>query len=128
MLPPPRAILPVLEKTKSAYILWFNIYQTLPKTHRYSLGQKIDCLFIEIIEGISIATFLPREEKCPWVKFAVRKMDTLKILLMILWETKNIDDKKYLILSSPLQEIGKMLGGWSGQLSKQNSPEKTGEK
>ena len=27
-----------------------------------------------------------------------------------------------------LDEAGKMLGGWSGQLIKQNSPQKTGEK
>jgi hypothetical protein len=41
---------------------------------------------------------------------------------MILWETKSFDDKKYIAVSIQLEEIGKMLGGWSGQLSKQNSP------
>jgi len=40
---------------------------------------------------------------------------------MVLWETKSLDDKKYIALSSPLDEIGKMLGGWNGQLAKQNS-------
>jgi len=53
---------------------------------------------------------------------AIRKADTLKILLMVLWETKSIDNKKYLALSVKVEEIGRMLGGWSGQLSKQNSP------
>ena len=65
-----------------------------------------------------------REEKLPYVKVAVRKMDTVKILLMILWETKSLDNSKYITLSGPLDEIGKMLGGWSGQLAKQNSPSK----
>ncbi len=105
-------------------MLWHSYYQTLPKLHRYSLGQKIDALFIEIIEGIAIASFLPKDEKAPWVKSAVRKLDALKILLMILWETKSIDNKKYIALSLKLSEIGKMLGGWNGQLSKQNSPPK----
>jgi hypothetical protein len=41
---------------------------------------------------------------------------------MVLWETKSIDNKKYIALSLQLDEIGKMLGGWNGQLSKQNSP------
>jgi hypothetical protein len=43
---------------------------------------------------------------------------------MILWETKSLDDKKYITLSVILDEVGKMLGGWNGQLIKQNSPKK----
>ncbi len=45
----------------------------------------------------------------------------------MLWETKSIDNKKYIALSVKIDEIGKMLGGWNGQLQKQNSPGK-GEK
>jgi hypothetical protein len=41
---------------------------------------------------------------------------------MILWETKSLDEKKYIALSIKLDEIGKMLGGWRGQLQKRNSP------
>ena len=80
------------------------------------------------MEAISVASFLSREEKQPWVRLAIRKVDTLKILLMILWETKSLDDKKYITLSLQIDEIGRMLGGWNGQLIKQNSPAKIGEK
>lgn len=119
--PPPR-ILPVLAKTKEAYLLWYGFYGRLPKLHRYSLGQKIDTLFIEVIEAIVSACFLQRNEKIPYVRLAIRKLDALKILLMILWETKSLEDKKYISLSLKLDEIGRMLGGWHGQLQKQNSP------
>lgn len=128
MHPPPNKLLPLLQKVKSAYIIWYNCYQILPKTHRYSLGLKIDNLFVEIIEVITIASYLSKDEKQPWVRLAIRKVDTLKILLMILWETKSIDDKKYIAVSLQVDEIGRMLGGWNGQLTKQNSPVKTGEK
>ena len=48
---------------------------------------------------------------------------------MILWETKSLDNKKYIVLSEKIQEIGRMLGGWHGQVIKQNSPKNTsGEK
>ncbi|MFC1623605.1 four helix bundle protein [Patescibacteria group bacterium] len=111
-----------MQKTKDVYVIWYSYYQTLPKNHRYSLGLKIDKLFVEIIEGIAIASFLSPQEKQPWVKLAIRKTDTLKIFLMILWETKSLDSKKYISLSEKIDEIGRMLGGWNGQLTKQNSP------
>ncbi len=76
------------------------------------------------MEAISSASFLVREEKLPWVRLATRKTDTLKILLMVLWETKSLDNNKYVAVSVQLDEIGKMLGGWHGQITKQNSPAK----
>jgi hypothetical protein len=39
-------------------------------------------------------------------------------------KTKSLDNKKYTALSLKIEEIGKMLGGWNGQLIKQNSPNK----
>jgi hypothetical protein len=76
---------------------------------------------VETIEMLATAAFLPREEKVPFVRAAIRKLDTIKILLSILWETKSLDNKKYIALSLPLEEIGRMAGGWYGQLTKQNS-------
>lgn len=46
---------------------------------------------------------------------------------MILWETKSLDNKKYIALSLKIDEIGRMAGGWHGQIEKQNSPNR-GEK
>ena len=112
--------MPVLEKLKAAYIVWVQYCQTITKIHRYSLGQRIDVLFVEVIEAVSLAGFLPRPEKHPLVLLAIRKLDALKILLMVLWETKSLDNKKYIALSLKVDEVGRMLGGWNGQLLKQN--------
>jgi hypothetical protein len=108
--------------------LWFSYYQNIPKLHRHSLGGRIDSLFVEVIESISVASFLQKDEKLTWVRIAIRKIDTVKVLLMILWESKSIDSKKYIALSLQIEEIGKMLGGWGGQIIKQNSPKKLEEK
>ena len=121
-------MLPLLARMKEVYVLWYGYYQILPKLHRHSLGQRIDTLFVEIMEAIAIASFLSQESKLPYVRLAIRKNDTRRVLLMVLWETKSLDDKKYVALSIKIEEIGRMLGGWSGQLTKQNSPVKTGEK
>ena len=119
---PPRQLLPVLERLRSAYVLWYEYYQAIPKIHRHTLGGRSAALFVEVIEAIASATFLPKIEKQPWVRLAIRKLDTLKILLLVLWETKSLDTKKYAALSLPLEEVGKMLGGWNGQLTRQNTP------
>ncbi len=120
-------MLPVLQKLKETYLFWYQNYTILPKTHRYSLGEKIDSIFIASIEAIIAASFLAQKEKLPYVRLAIRRIDTLKIFLMILWETKSLDNKKYIALSIKLDEVGRNLGGWAGQIAKQNSP-KLGEK
>lgn len=82
-------------------------------------------MFIEIIEMISSAAFSSKSEKIPYIKIAIRKLDTLKILILVLWESKGLDNKKYIAISEKLHEIGKMLGGWYGQVNRQenkNSP------
>lgn len=119
----------VIEKTKNLYTSWFQYHQIIPKIHRFSLGLKIDSLFVEALEFMITASFLPPNEKLPFIRYALRKMDTAKIFLMILWETKSLNNKQYILLSTKAEEVGKMLGGWSGQIIKQNSPyKKQGEK
>jgi len=73
------------------------------------------------MENVATAAFLSRDKKLPHVAMAIRKLNTLLLMTMILWETKSLRDKKYLALSVQLNDIGKMLGGWQGQLVKQNS-------
>lgn len=125
MYPPPR-LLPVLQVLKRTYLFWVECYNKLPKTHRYSIGKRIDDLFVEAIEMIFTATFLKQEEKLPYVKVAIRKCDAIKFFLLIIFETNVMEQNRYIALSEPLAEVGRMLGGWHGQLTKspqkQNSP------
>lgn len=118
--PPPRP-LPVLEKTRSTYLLWLEYCRNIPKQHKFSLGEKIDKFFVDIIDAIVTANFLTQKEKIPFVRFAIRRLDVLKVFLTMLWETKSLDNKKYIALSARLDEIGRNLGGWYGKLLKENS-------
>ena len=78
---------------------------------------------------IAYAAFSSKTEKIPYIKVAIRKLDTIKILLQVLWESDGLNDKKYINISELLHEIGRNIGGWYGQLNKQNSPDiKSGEK
>lgn len=93
-----------------------------PKDLRYTLGNKIDLLFIETIEAIFQAANLIAAEKLPMLRKASSKLDLLKFFLQIAWEIKAIDNKKYQLLSEPLVKIGKMFGGWIRQLQAKPNP------
>jgi len=97
------------------YDFYKNLSQNLavfPKVKRYSLGQKIDQVALDTLELIITAGYLPREQKLPILQKTSVKVDLLKILLRISWETKCLDNNKYQSHTSQLLEIGKMLGGW----------------
>ena len=119
---PPPKLLPVLERAKRAYCLWSEYHPSLPKSKRYTLGERIDGLLVDIIEAMSAASFLPKGDKEPHIRVAIRKLDTLKILLLVAWESKSLDTKKYVVLSEVLDEIGKQVGGWYGQLKRETTP------
>ena len=89
----------------------------IPKDARYTLGGKIDSSLIETIEAIFVASFLAREKKLPYVERAAMKLDLAKFFLQIAWEIKALDNKKYVLISEQLSEIGRMLGGWLRQLT-----------
>ena len=51
-------------------------------------------------------------EKSLGIRSLISTLDTLRFLFQLGYETKLIPEKKYISLSTPLIEIGKMLGGW----------------
>jgi len=110
--PPHRTTLSIIQKFVETYKLWDEFKNHFPKKSRYTLGAKIDTLFIDTIELLFIASYLGKEQKLPYLQKAGGKLDLLKFFLQIAWELKAIDNNKYIILSRQLDEIGKMIGGW----------------
>lgn len=96
----------------SVYKLWHEFLPHFTKNSRYTLGGKIDSLFLEVIENIIKAGYSDKAEKQIFLKMASVKLDLLKFFLQIAWDIKSLDNKRYINLSEKLNEIGKMLGGW----------------
>ena len=94
------------------YKLWHDFLCNFTKDSRYTLGAKIDSLFLEVIENIIKAGYSDKLEKQIFLKRASVKLDLSKFFLQLSWEIKSLDGKKYIKLSEKLNEIGKMLGGW----------------
>jgi hypothetical protein len=105
--------LPVLAKAKNSYKLWHEILYNFPKVPRYTVGGKIDAQFLVMLEYIFRASMTSdKEKKLAYLEASIRSLDLIKFFLQIAWENKHIDTKKYMALSEPLEETGRMLGGW----------------
>jgi hypothetical protein len=115
--PPPSHDLPILQKATDAYLIWHGALLQLPRLTKFTLGSKIDSLFLETIEYLLIAGYTTRERKVAMVQQASAKLDALKFFLKIAWQAKALQSKKYAELSVPVAEIGRMLGGWRKQLA-----------
>ncbi|MGD1003047.1 MAG: four helix bundle protein [Minisyncoccia bacterium] len=113
---------PVVVRLIEVYKVWHEFMPNMAKTSRFTLGQKIDDLFIETTELIFLASHLTKEQKVPYLQKASAKLDLLKLFIQISWEIKAIDNGKFITLSEPLEEVGKMLGGWLRQTMSRSEP------
>ena len=114
--------MPILNKVSTCYKLWQTYVRHFPKDLRYTLGEKIDLLFIEILESLFAASYLIKEQKLPYLQKATLKLDLLKFFLQLAWECKALDNKKFAAISELTVEIGKMLGGWQKQVNTKVNP------
>ncbi len=83
------------------------------------MGAKVDNFFIETAELLFIAAHLDKQQKLPYLQKASSKLNLLKFFIQISWELKMLDNKKFIALSSSLDEVGRMLGGWQRGLIKE---------
>ena len=109
----------IFAKTYEFYKRLTLAIAAFPKTKRYTLGQKLDNITLEILEllfSVPVA-----QNKILALQQISIKLDLLKVLLRIAKDSQAISNKNYLELETILQEIGRMLGGWIRAV-KQSSP------
>ncbi len=104
--------MPLAHKVIELYKTFHEFLKLFPRTEKYSLGQKIENLVLEILELIFKIIHLPKQEKLTALKEIDTKTTLLKTLMRLANEIAALDNKKYLILQEKLQEVGKMTGGW----------------
>ena len=94
MLPPPTQFPSVVVKVKNTYLLWHNYLVNLKRIDRYTVGQRIDELFIALLEFLFQASFaFDKFEKISLVSKAIGKRDLLNFFLQLGWEHQIITHK-----------------------------------
>lgn len=103
----------MLIKSKEAYREWHRYLENVKKIDRLTLGNKIDNIFLDVLELLFKATFAhDKFERLSLVSNSIGKLDLLKFFLQIGWEEKIIDNTKYKNLIVLLDEVGRMANGW----------------
>ena len=103
---------PIFQKTYDVYKLFYSYLADFPKKDKYALGLRCENALLELLQALMLATSVPKAEKLPILNTASMKLDAAKVFIRLCKDVKILDNKKYLILESSLQEIGRMLGGW----------------
>ena len=118
MSPPPDDFksIPILRSTVDAYKLWHGFLSAMPRMTKYTLGARIDGLFVDLITNLSSAEYAKKENKMEHIDSACVNLDLVKLFLRVAWEIKALDHKKYAAISAPISDIGRMLGGWRKHL------------
>lgn len=83
-------VIPILSLLKDCYLLWHNFLPHVPRLSRYTLGIKIDELFIELLEITFMAKYSKRENKLTFLEELNQKLDNLKFFVTLLWEAKGM--------------------------------------
>lgn len=115
-------------KLKDAYGTWQAFLTDFPKANRYTLGSKIDDVFLAAIEYCFLASYSAQSEKIPILDRAISRVDLIKLLLQLAWDIRALDTNKYAQIGEELAEIGRMLGGWRRQLIQKTPVETRQEK
>ncbi len=90
----------------------YQYLKSFPKKDRYTLGQRLETITLEVLEAFFQIPRSKGPEKILLLQKASAKLDVLKVFIRLAKDTQSLDNRKYLQLEQPLVEIGKMLGGW----------------
>ncbi|OGZ69198.1 MAG: hypothetical protein A3D35_03265 [Candidatus Staskawiczbacteria bacterium RIFCSPHIGHO2_02_FULL_34_9] len=124
----PPQTLPVLEKSKSVYKKWLEVHRNMERTARFGLGNKIDILFLDLLELLRKSVYSPINKKLEILELAIEKVDSLRFFLQLLWEAKFTSNKTYISLASDTEDLGKIIGGWRKGILTKLPPIKAGER
>ena len=110
--------IPVLNKSYELYKLFHEYRKVVPKQDRFTIYERSEHVILGTIELLLEASYGNKERKIIILERASVKLNVLRFLIRLMKETKTFDLKKYTILESTIDEIGRMTGGWIRSINK----------
>src|SRR3989344_344209 len=124
----PPQTLPVLEKSKGMYKQWMEIHRNMERSARFGIGNKIDVLFLRILELLRKSMYAPINKKVILLEEVSDNIDSFRFFFQLLWETKLVSSKEYISFGVEIENLGKIVGGWKKGLINKTSAMKAEER
>lgn len=104
------AHLTIFQKSYDLTLRMCREVHNFPKGYKYTLGEKLQNVGIEILDGIIIAN--SEKDKREAIRKINQDLERLRIFVRLCYSLGVIGKKKYEVLEKYIDEIGKMAGGW----------------
>jgi hypothetical protein len=101
---------PVVVKTYQLTIWYIKKLQSIPKNHRFTIGEKIQDTLLTI--NLNLVDAIYSKDKRELLLQTNREIEKLRLLSRLLKDLEIIKPEKHLFISQSIDEIGSMVGGW----------------
>lgn len=91
---------------------------SVPKSHRFTFGERVDRLTLDCLELVIEAVYAPHGGKLAPLRQLNLNLEKLRVLWRIICDRHWISTQQLLFVSQKLDEIGRMIGGWLRQLDR----------
>jgi hypothetical protein len=106
-----RTELIVITKTYDL-ILWSCQHTSrFPRNHRFVLGERIERKLYDLLETLIEAKY--RRERAPLLEAANLQLEVLRFQMRLAKDLQCLKVSSYAHASQAVDEIGRMIGGWS---------------
>jgi hypothetical protein len=108
--------LPIIQHTYDLIKWYIPILHRLPKTHKFTLGDRMINGLYNLAEGLIIARYA--KDKITQLEALNTQLDILRYQTRLLLDFKLVQANRYEYAAKAINEIGTELGGWIKQQNK----------
>jgi len=108
--------LPVFKAGYDLFLMLFAVTKDFGKEYKYTLGERIKNETIEMTINIYRANSV--EQKTIPIQKAREQIETIRLLVRMSYDIKQINMKRMIDLNEKIENISKQLAGWQKAVKK----------
>jgi len=93
---------------------------SLPKSQRFTFGERVDRLTLDCLEKILEAIYAPPDRKARPLREVNLNLEKLRVFWRLICDRHWISQQQLLFISQRLDEVGRMVGGWLKQVERKS--------